>query len=108
MQSKIMLIIACINVIFLISACSNYEPTQVNELDNSYLEQVELSDPSLEKCISDGYRLVPIQELGVVHSYLCVNEAAHKKCDSWAYYRKECSLAEIVYIEEKSEPDKIK
>lgn len=55
-------------------------------------QQKTVADPSVKKCIADGYRSVPVTKDGVVLRYLCIDPVSHKKCDSWHYFRGECTL----------------
>ena len=50
-------------------------------------------DPSIQKCIDDGYGIVHVyNESGVPTLALCVDELGKRKCESWAYYRGECRM----------------
>lgn len=51
-----------------------------------------IPDPSVELCLQDGHQLAPVRKDGIVQSYFCINPKIGLKCDSWAYYRGECSL----------------
>ncbi len=52
----------------------------------------QLPDPSVELCLRGGHQLAPMRKAGIVQSYFCINPKAGLKCESWAYYRGECSL----------------
>lgn len=53
---------------------------------------VSARNPTIEHCQDLGYEVQPVVIDGVTQSHLCVNAQTGKKCDSWALYRKECSL----------------
>ena len=53
---------------------------------------LQLPDPSVALCLKRGHELAPMRKAGIVQSHLCINPKTSLKCDSWAYYRGECSL----------------
>ena len=53
---------------------------------------LQMPDPSVALCLENGRQLAPMRKAGIVQSYLCINPETGLKCDSWAYYRGECSL----------------
>ena len=74
--------------LFPLTACSG---TSASVKQNAE-ESSQLRDPSLKKCLEDGYQLHSIKKYDIVQSYQCVNTINHKKCDSWHYFRGECHL----------------
>lgn len=88
---------AAIPTLLLLAACTNpaaqpAAPGTQPGLGGSESHPATMADPSLAYCENNGYELVPVVKNGVPHSYLCVNKAKGLKCDSWAFYRKQCSL----------------
>lgn len=56
-------------------------------------ETVGLANPAALRCIDNQYELIHVHdESGVPVSSLCINRKNNRKCESWAYYRGECSL----------------
>ena len=51
-----------------------------------------LANPADVKCVEDGYRLEYVRVDGVPIKGLCVNDETGAKCESWAFFRGECSL----------------
>ena len=51
------------------------------------------ANPADQHCIDQQHELVPIFDAtGVSVGTLCVNRWNNRRCESWAYYRGECSL----------------
>ena len=54
-----------------------------------------LANPADRHCLDNQYELVHVHDgSGVPVSSLCVDRENNGKCESWAYFRGECSLGE--------------
>jgi putative hemolysin len=51
-----------------------------------------IENPADKKCIADGFTLLPRIENGIPIGSDCADLKTGKKCDSWAYFRGECTL----------------
>ena len=51
-----------------------------------------LANPADRKCVEDGYRLEYARLDDVPVRGYCVNDETGAKCESWAFFRSECSL----------------
>ena len=51
-----------------------------------------LANPAAAKCVEDGYRLEYAEVDGVPTKGYCINDETGTKCESWAFFRGECSL----------------
>lgn len=90
------LALLCITALFSVTACSvSAEGTRARQADTEQPVFPKLADPSIKKCIADGYQTEPVQQNGIVHSYLCINPLSNEKCDSWRYFRGECKLTPL-------------
>ena len=49
-------------------------------------------NPAARKCLDDGYRLVAVKKDGVPRWYFCIDPESGKKCEVWAYFRRQCHL----------------
>ena len=79
--------IAFLGLCFLGSGCSLAQPTPSGADQPS----LQVPDPSVALCLENGHQLAPMRKAGIIQSYLCINPETGLKCDSWAYYRGECS-----------------
>lgn len=94
-NNRILFIITYIYLLAL-TGCSgsnsnSEEQPAIEQVSNRHSTQL-LADPSLKKCLDDGYKLIPIKQDGIVRSYMCVNPLTNLKCDSWLYFHNKCSL----------------
>jgi hypothetical protein len=49
-------------------------------------------NPSVEKCLADGYATQARIVNGVPVEYDCIDQRTGLRCDAWAYFRGECRL----------------
>ena len=79
-----------------LSGCAHGQPTPAADSIAASADTSQPShripDPSVELCLQEGHQLAPMHKAGIVQSYFCINPKTGLKCDSWAYYRGECSL----------------
>jgi putative hemolysin len=57
-------------------------------------DKSSMKDISIQHCLDDGYEAVSVMKGGVPARYLCVNPKTKQKCETWAYYRGSCKLAD--------------
>lgn len=55
----------------------------------------QMANPADVKCEQAGHRVEHVRANGVPIRSLCVNDATGAKCDTWAFYREECSLERL-------------
>ena len=67
-------------------------PERVVRSTDAVREAPEMANPADVKCVEEGYQLQYVREDGIPIKGLCVNERTGAKCESWAFYRGECSL----------------
>ena len=51
-----------------------------------------MPNPSVKKCLEDGYQIEDILTNGIPRGSYCVDAQSGKKCEVWAYFRGECRL----------------
>ena len=67
-------------------------------------EDPSIANPADEHCVEAGYRLEYIRENGIPVDGLCINDETGAKCQSWAYFRKECTLDSAARPKERTYP----
>ena len=79
-----------------LAGCAHGQPSPLPDSTTASVSTGQPShrmpDPSVELCLQEGHQLAPVRKAGIVQSYFCINPQTGLKCDSWAYYRGECSL----------------
>jgi putative hemolysin len=51
-----------------------------------------MPNPSVKKCLEDGYQIEHILTHGIPTGSYCVDAQSGKKCEAWAYFHGECRL----------------
>ncbi|MDD2759443.1 MAG: hypothetical protein PHH11_04005 [Methylomonas sp.] len=87
-----LIILFCISQLGLTGCSVSADPGQARYKTEENAVNPTLADPSIKKCIDDGYRPISVKQDGITRSYLCINPLSNAKCDSWRYFRGECSL----------------
>jgi putative hemolysin len=106
MKNNVWLGVGCLSLM-LLSACSNnlsdpaagkpntpYSEKHEGSVDENTEEnsRASLPDPSLRYCTESGFKAIAVLKDGIPQSYQCVNPEKGLKCDSWEFYRGQCSL----------------
>ena len=52
----------------------------------------QVANPADARCEEAGFRVEYVRANGIPVRALCVDDATGTKCDTWAFYREECSL----------------
>ena len=55
---------------------TNYKSAEIVKNEQDVISEVP--DPSVKKCIADGYKVIPVTEEGFVRSYACLNQTSGK------------------------------
>ena len=77
-------------VVTILSACASMSGVQ-----SALGETPGLANPADQHCLDNQYELVHVHdESGVPVRSFCIDRKNNRKCESWAYYRGECSLEE--------------
>lgn len=86
-------------ITILVSGCVSTSPPLNNKFSpvpeppqKSSNKVANQRDPASQYCIDQGYKLKPIISNHITTGYLCINEKRKKKCEAWAFFRKECLL----------------
>jgi putative hemolysin len=76
-------------ILGLVSACAAQTPNSIS----SAAAPQQRANPASEKCIRDGYTLLPERAAtGIVTGHQCLNPSTGKRCEQWAYLRQQCFL----------------
>lgn len=55
-------------------------------------DRMELANPADTNCVEQGYRVEYESRDGLPIRSMCVNDEMGAKCETWAWFREECSL----------------
>lgn len=90
MTSRIVLAVVLLSLVMTVQGCQNGSENRTEPVAQS--DDVATRNPTIQHCEESGYKVKPVVEDGLTRSHVCLNESSGKKCDSWAFYRGECSL----------------
>ncbi|MES9854788.1 MAG: hypothetical protein ABW170_23510 [Candidatus Thiodiazotropha sp. L084R] len=87
----------CLSLITLLLSvgCSAKNPEHsADQIDSGKDEGSNMPNVSIQHCLDDGYEILKVTQDGIPKNYLCINPVTNKKCETWAYYRGSCQLAD--------------
>ena len=92
MTSKLVSSVFVVLSIALLASCQNHTEKPSDPVEVAQSDLSSARNPTIQHCQESGYQVLPVVEDGVTRSHFCLNAESGKKCDSWAFYRGECSL----------------